>query len=294
MHFFPLEHEHTLTDREFEGCCRACERSFRMVYHRLCDFYNTIIGYSLEDLYRLSPPEIFNLYLIIDDIAHLKCHHDLDKRILANAEIQRMLPAIRHYYKTFFDIHESFLVNEVIKAEDPWMPLVDFGLYPRYETLIRTQVESLQNERPQRVVFIGSGPMPISLILLYRLYGIESVGIDIDQRAVSLSTQGLRRLGLEGPITVVQGTEKALSHMDWDLVVVAALAEPKVRIFTHLRKIMAEGGRRPVICRTYSGLRTLLHPPLEQGDYPGFRICKEIRPEKNRVNNTLLQLEMVG
>ncbi len=293
MHFFPIEHEHTLTDREFEGCCRACEKSFNMVYQRLCDFYNTITGYSLEALYRLSPSEIFNLYLVIDDIAHLKCHHDLDKRILAHPDIQRMLPAIRHYYKTFFDIHESFLINEVIRAEDPWIPLMDFGLYPRYETLIRTQVESLQHSRPQRVAFIGSGPMPISLILLYRLYGIESVGIDIDPKAVSLSIQGIRRLGLEGAITVVQGTEKVLGHIDWDLVVVAALAEPKVRIFAHLKRIMADTGGRPVICRTYSGLRTLLHPPLQQEDHPGFRICREIRPEKNRVNNTLLQLEMV-
>jgi len=293
LHFFPLEHEHLLTEKEFKGCCKSCERSFRLVHDRLIDFNKTISNHTEESLRQLSQCEIYSLYLNIDDIAHLKCDHDLEERIMASQEIKRMLPAVRHYYKNFFDIHEKFLVTEVLEAEDPWQPLMDFGLYPRYETLIKTQMESLSLGNPKRIAFIGSGPMPLSLILMHRLYGIESVGVDFDDIAVSMSRKSLERLGLSHAITIVHGTEKVLEGRQWDAVIIAALAEPKSRVFSNLREIMRKSAIRPVICRTYSGLRTLLHPPLGKDNYDGFVVQKEIMPEENRVNNTLLQLEMV-
>ncbi len=293
MHFFPLEHEHTLTDREFMGCCKACERSYKMVSRRLHDFCRIIDRHTPQSLRKLSPSELYSLYLTIDDIAHLECHHDIDTRIMACPEIRRMLPAIRRYYKDFFDIHETCLVNEVLSAKDPWKPLMDFGLYPRYKTLIETQMEHLSTPRPRRIAFIGSGPMPLSLILMHKLYNICSIGIDIDERAVCLAQKCVERLGMEEAIRIVHGDEHSLALHQWDMVVIAALAEPKSRIFSALQQIMSETESRPVICRTYSGLCTLLHPPIEEDDHSGFVIKEEIRPEKNRVNNTLLLLEMI-
>ena len=292
MHIFPFLHQHALTEQDFVNCCRDCERSYQLVAKRLQDFHARISRYSRDELRRLSQQEIYQLYLVLDDIAHLECGHHLAERILATRTIQEMLPDIRWYYSTFFEVHETCLVQEVLAAADPWQPLRVFGLYPRYETLIRTQMEQLDLPRPKRLAFIGGGPVPLSLILLNRLYGIRSVGLDIDPKAVALARQCLERLGLDQEIAIVQGTEDTLAELDWDMVMIAALAEPKRRIFNSLRWIMATGRRRPVICRTYSGLKTLLHPPLRKDDYAGFTVHQEIKPENNRVNNTLLQLEM--
>jgi hypothetical protein len=294
MHVFPFSHEHSLTDQAFVNCCRDCERSYHLVSERLRDFHTQLIGYSQQELRQLSQQDIYQLYLILDDIAHLECGSHLAERILASAEIQELLPDIRWYYNTFFEVHETYLVHEVLAADDPWQPLQFFGLYPRYETLIRTQMEQLDLPRPQKLVFIGCGPMPLSLILLNRLYGISSIGLDIDPKAVSLARQCLERLELDQEISILQGTEEMLAALDWDVVVVAALAEPKRKIFASLYRIMKASQKRPVICRTYSGLLTLLHPPLREEDYMGFRVHQEIKPENNRVNNTLLQLEMNG
>lgn len=294
MHIFPFSHEHTLTAQEFLHCCRDCERSYQLISERLQDFHAQISRYSSKELRLLSQQEIYQLYLVLDDIAHLECGHNLAERILASRNIQVMLPDIRWYYNTFFEVHETCLVQEVLTADDPWQPLQVFGLYPRYKALIRTQMEQLDLPHPERLAFVGCGPLPLSLILLNRLYGIKSVGLDIDPKAVALAEQCLARLGLEEEIAVVQGAEDALATLDWDAVVVAALAEPKQQIFATLRRIMAISGKRPVICRTYSGLKTLLHPSVQEEDYRGFAVHHEIRPEHNRVNNTLLQLELIG
>lgn len=292
MHLFPFDHEHSLTEQEFLNCCRDCDRSHQLVKEQLSDFHQRIARYSQEELRKLTQAEIYRLYLVLDDIAHLECGSHLADRILSSPHIQNMLPTIRSYYNTFFNVHETYLVQEVLTADDPWHPLLIFGLYPRYEALIRTQMDSLDLPSPKQLAFIGCGPMPLSLILMHRLYGIQSIGLDSDPQAVSLARQCLERLNMSEAITIIQGTEEALGDMDWDLVVVAALAEPKDKIFTSLRQTMETHGKRPVICRTYSGLLTLLHPPLKTDDHSGFKVRNEIRPGNDRVNNTLLRLEM--
>lgn len=292
MHYFPIKHNHKLTKHEFLGCCKNCERSHRLVKNHLCDFHNRIINYSPTALRKFTPAELYQLYLVLDDIAHLDCGNNLAEMILADPDINGLLPTIRSYYTTFFDLHETALAQEVLTAADPWHPLEIFGLYPRYVTLIRTQIEALDLPRPKRLAFIGCGPVPLSLILFNCLYGINSIGLDSDPQAVSLARQCLERLGLSDAIKIIRGDQESLADIDWDLVLVAALAEPKAKIFSSLHQIMAATKKRPVICRTYSGLRGLLHSPLTADDYRGFKIQSEIKPD-GRVNNTLLQLEMI-
>lgn len=293
MHLFPFKHDHQLTEYEFINCCKDCERSYRLIKEQLDNFYQQIKGYTREDLRRLTQSEIYQLYLVLDDIAHFECGNHLAEQIIGSPHIQQNLPKIRQYYNTFFDVHESYLVKEILTADDPWQPLLFFGLYPRYEALIRTQMNALDLPIPQRPAFIGCGPMPLSLILMHQLYGVKSIGVDMNPQAVALARQCVEQLNMSEAITIIQGNEESLRDMDWDLVVIAALAEPKEKIFAGLRQIMAVYGKKPVICRTYSGLLTLLHPPIKVDDYKGFRIQHEIRPGTNRVNNTLLQLEMV-
>ena len=46
MHYFSIDHNHELTEHEFLGCCKACERSHRLVKKHLCDFHRRISSYS--------------------------------------------------------------------------------------------------------------------------------------------------------------------------------------------------------------------------------------------------------
>ena len=78
-----------------------------------------------------------------------------------------------------------------------------------------------------RLIFIGCGPVPSSLILLNRLAGIRSVGIDISEHAVAFSRKVIRRLELEKEIDIFHGDETLLRELDWDMVLVAAELEEK-------------------------------------------------------------------
>jgi len=109
---------------------------------------------------------------------------------------------------------------------------------------------------------------------------------------VDLSKKMIQCLGLEKQIKIIHGDESGLRVLDWNLVLVAALAEPKARIFQTLRKILKERKTHvPVIFRTYTGMRAVLYKPVQPGDIQGFSIVKEILP-MGRVNNTTVFAEL--
>ena len=73
---------------------------------------------------------------------------------------------------------------------------------------------------------------------------------------VEQSKKVIRCLGLENKIEIIQGDESCLKELKWDMVLVAALAEPKPRIFKTIQTIIKQRHlNAPVIFRTYTGMR---------------------------------------
>jgi len=156
---------------------------------------------------------------------------------------------------------------------------------------VRNQIEAMPVTPDTRLVFIGCGPVPITLILMNRLYGIRSLGMDESSGAVETANNVIRRLGLEKEIEIIHGDDSHLKETDWNMVLVSALAEPKARIFQSLSEILKERGHASVVFRTYTGMRAILYEPVKPGDIEGFKIVKEILPI-GRVNNTTVFAEL--
>jgi cyclopropane fatty-acyl-phospholipid synthase-like methyltransferase len=250
-------------------------------------FAERIKQYDRAMLEALCPDDLYRLYLLLDDLAHLDAGEGLAGRILDEPEIRRELPLIRDYYKTFFSIHEVHVARLLLDSSAPWKTFKSFPLYPRYEALIRSQMKTGRLKSGGKLAFIGSGAVPSSLILLSHLAGIRSLGLDTSQSTVEISREVVRCLGLEKEIKIFQGNETLLETLDWDMILVAAMAEPKERIFRNLRHIMLEKGKTKarVVFRTYTGMRAILYEPVCPADTEGFKIVKSLFPA-GRVNNT--------
>jgi len=294
MHDINYFHEHELKEHHFLGCCKDCQNSLSIIKPHILAFAERIRKYTREMLEELAPDELYRLYQLLDDLAHLEVGAHLAGLILEEEEIKAVLPLIRSYYVSFFSIHEMHLARQLTVSEDPWETLCGFPLYPRYESLIRTQVETLPELPSKRLVFVGCGPVPMSLILMTRFYQIRSLGLEASWASVDAAREVIRSLGMEKEIEIVHGDDSLLKDLQWDAVLIAALAEPKERIFRHLRDILMEkGGRIPVIYRTYIGMRAVLYAPVRENDMRGFRIVKKIFPT-GRVNNTTVFAELAA
>ena len=291
MHDINFSHEHELQEHDFLGCCKDCRNSLAIIKPHIMGFAEKIKHFNREMLQALPPEALYRLYQILDDLAHMNAGTHLSGLMLDEADIRRELPLIRSYYTTFFSIHETRLAEELVRADDPWKLLGNFPLYPRYESLVKKQIEAMHISPEKRLIFLGSGPVPMTLILMSHLYGIRSIGVDSDPDTVKFSRDVIRHLGLQKDIEIVQGDDSCLDGLDWDIVLIAALAEPKKRIFGNLRKILEKRGPAPVIFRTYTGMRAVLYKPVQPEDIRDFKIIKAIAPT-GRVNNTTVFLHL--
>lgn len=106
--------------------------------------------------------------------------------------------------------------------------------------------------------------------------------VEVEAEIAELSRRVLESLGMEN-VKVITGDETAIEGLEFDVVMVAALAEPKRRVFRNIHRYVDTETR--VIYRTYTGMRAILYAPVSDDDIRGFRRAGVVLPS-GKVNNT--------
>ena len=143
----------------------------------------------------------------------------------------------------------------IITSHDPWALLRSFQFYPNYLKLASMEYQGADLKTGDRVAFIGSGPLPLSLICLCTQSSVESIGIEQVVEYAALSKKVIEALELTAHIQIIQGNHFSLPLKEkCNLVMVGADAIPKDEIFDHLSKVLSKGAK--VSYRIYEkGLR---------------------------------------
>ncbi|MBH1652545.1 hypothetical protein I5U67_10220 [Stenotrophomonas maltophilia] len=137
--------------------------------------------------------------------------------------------------------------------------LSDYRLNSRFQRLLKREVSMLSQRNHRRALFIGSGPFPISAVWLHKYLGISVDGLDLSSDAVERSRGLIAKLGLEGSINIIHEDSPHYDVGAYDVIIIALLAKPKKVILDNIH-----ASARPdceVICRTSSGLRSVLYEP---------------------------------
>src|SRR5690606_21891383 len=92
--------------------------------------------------------------------------------------------------------------------------------------------------------------------------------VEVEPELAERAGRVIEKLGLEGDVRVINGDETAIRDLEFDIVLVAALAEPKERVFRNIHRYV-DGDTR-VIYRTYTGMRAILYSPVGDEDVRGF------------------------
>ncbi|MGP8188301.1 MAG: nicotianamine synthase family protein [Methanobacterium sp.] len=201
------------------------------------------------------------------------------------------LKIIRGFYVEIGLKLETENAQEILKSENPWKTLKSFYFYERYEKLIQNENKLINFSQNEVVVFIGGGPLPLTLILLNKIFGVKGVSIELVPDIAEISRKILEKLDLTSKIKVISGDETELSLLDYDVVMVAALAEPKKRIFTNVKKEVEQFTQ--VIYRTYTGMRAILYSPVTEKAIQGFQEINRVLPP-GKVNNTSILIHKIN
>ncbi|GAB2277411.1 nicotianamine [Dionaea muscipula] len=163
-------------------------------------------------------------------------------------------------------------------------PLDHLNIFPYFNNYIKlshlefTILSQHYSHVPDQVAFIGSGPLPLTSIVLasHHLTGTSFHNYDIDPAANSLAS----RLVSSDPdlsYRMVFHTDDILNIKEelkgYDVVFLAALVgmdkEEKVRVIDHLAKYMAPGSL--LMLRSAHGARAFLYPVVDPSDLQGFK-----------------------
>lgn len=239
-----------------------------------------------EDQIQNAPDEVYGAHLDrLNRLAAAPVSDALVQRLLTDVDLGPAIARISRLKRQNGLRLELQFAESMMSAPDPWTRLQQFIYYPNYLALARMEYGGAGLHTGDRVIFLGSGPLPLSLICLSRQYGVEGVGIEQDEEHAALSERIIHKLGLGHGIQIIWGNHFALPlKAPCSLIMVGADALPKAEIFAHLAGILEPG--QMISYRVYEkGLRRLFDAASSLVLPSKFVEIARIRPEPP-VNNT--------
>lgn len=226
----------------------------------------------------------------------------LSQTTLTHPRIKELLPHLRELCAKGEGLLEHHWFDRIHGSDDAARALESFPYYENYVDLTRLEVQSMgiAGDLPKKVLFIGSGSLPLTSILLARDYGISVDNIDIDPRAAKEGEALARDLGLGPELLSFAHTDvtglSAEQLGRYDTFYVAALAgleaHDKNQIFDRISQHARPGAT--ILARSAHRLRSLLYPPVEPEDLRGFEPQVVVHPFTDVVNSVVVARKATG
>lgn len=243
-----------------------------------------------DDMNALDDVAIDEVIEILDEvevIAHDKIiDFDSAKHILDDEKMNRALKLIRKFYVYVGARLEMENALKILNSDNPREVLDSFHFYDRYIGLINNESKLAKFNEEKTFLFLGSGPLPLTLIMFNEVFGCKCIGIEQQEDVAQLSRKVLKKLNLDDDIKIVIGNENTIADLDYDILMVAAFAEPKERVFSNIWDVVSE--KTPVLYRTYTGMRAILYSPVTEKDTRGFHKEVMLLPTGNTNNTSVL------
>lgn len=212
--------------------------------------------------------------------------------VLADPAVAELLPGLRELCAAGEFELERWWAQRIVAGSE----LTAFPYHQNYGDLTRLEhhaVAGLRADPVRRVLFIGSGPLPLTSLLLAQRYGCEVDNIDREPEAVRLGAEIAAGLGVDGlrfrAGDVLDGGD-GYDREAYDLVYLAALAgldpDAKAGLLDHLARTLRPGTL--VLARSAHSLRGLLYPVLDPDDLPGLRTLAVVHPHTDVVNSVVV------
>lgn len=224
----------------------------------------------------------------------LRCDEETASEVLADPELQRLRPRLIRLCSTGEYLLERRWARRAASEGDPRRTLSRFPYYENYERLTRMEAHALRGacDRPlRRALFVGSGPLPLTSILLADRYGLSVDNVDSDPEACRLGSLLAAGMGLTGSLEFAEADARDLGSIaDYDLVFLAALVgldeSEKERTIQRIGEGMRPGALLAV--RTAHRLKTLLYPQVGLESLAGLRPQVVVEPVNDIVNSIIV------
>lgn len=188
--------------------------------------------------------------------------------------------------------------RHICESEDSVMDIVKkLPSWNIYMALVGAEFSTLHRLVPQNsaadklpIVFVGSGPLPISAIMLHLFSDAEVICLEIDAAAYDVSCSLLEHMGLGTKVRVVMENGSKFDYSPYSRIFVASLVKNKQAV---LEQISRTSPNALVAVRTAEGMRRIMYESMDESQLhqQGWRILARTWPDENLVINSTLFLE---
>lgn len=176
-----------------------------------------------------------------------------------------------------------------------------FSNYLKLSLLENNILTQHSTQIPKRVAFVGSGPLPLTSIVLalYHLpttrfdnYDIDPFANEMAGRLVGPDPDLSSRMQFHTKDVMSVGNEEL---EEYDVIFLAALVgmdkEEKIQVIHHLAKNMKLGST--LMVRSAHGARAFLYPVVDPDDLCGFDVLSVFHPTDEVINSVMIARKVV-
>ncbi|TYP74119.1 nicotianamine synthase family protein [Paenibacillus methanolicus] len=252
----------------------------------------------LEREHDLTPANVKVTTLIerLKQQVTLQFSPDEIQAVLGNRQIQPLHPRLLAKLSECERHSELFYSRQLCQSHslslDRMTRLPSWGVY---ETLVGQEIQFIRKYTRQElirtpIVFVGSGPMPLSAILIHLYTDVDVICLEMDDVAYNASRELLQRLGLENKVKVLHENGETFHYRAFRRVFVASLVSNKAAVLKQIKRTAHD----PLVAvRTAEGMRQLIYESVdeEQLDQLGWVLMGRTSTEGSLVINSTLFME---
>ncbi|RZC73569.1 hypothetical protein C5167_049049 [Papaver somniferum] len=273
------------------GSCNQ-DQGQELLIKNVCEIYN-----SLSTLESLKPSkDVDTLFTQLVHSCIPPSPIDVTKLSAKVQDVRSKLIRLCGEAEGHLESHFSTLLGSY---EIPLDHINIFPYYTNYIKLGRLEYTILSNyianPNPNHIAFIGSGPLPLTSVVLasnhlrtttFHNYDINPLANALARNLVAADHDLSKRMIFHD--TDIMDVTHGLS--DYDVVFLAALVgmnkEEKRKVIDHLAMYMEPGSL--LMLRSAHGARGFLYPIVEPSDLPGFEVLAVFHPMDEVINSVIV------
>jgi len=174
----------------FDYSSQLYQKSIPNVYDNVSYYAGSIIK-EIVDIYSLvlksdniQNPKDHSIFLTsafqrLDNLMSQQMDDRYIEEVLYNTELELAFDIITRYRSQYYAMIENEQAHSILESPDPWDVFENVSFFSNYLQLAQVEYEGAGLKPGDRVVFLGSGPLPLTLIVLCHQYGLNGMQLEV-------------------------------------------------------------------------------------------------------------------
>lgn len=194
----------------------------------------------------LNQLEIKESMLVLESIfSDVSLNLKEQRKLIKYSKVNNLLSLFQKTYEIYETNLEEEFARLFIKGKDynSKSKIKKYHFYNGYFSAVKKEVQLAKISHNDRVSFIGSGPMPMTAILLYELTGIDIDCFEKVRHSAELSKKVIQKLKYDQHIKVINKNALNINFSRYTVIILAVLTKPKDDLMKTMWKHILPGTR---------------------------------------------------